>query len=141
MSESGQTTEMNLFALTLLRDRLLPELLQDDESEIIYWAGKALARDVDLTGVMALETFFMDAGFGFLTLTSKKPTEQVWRLDGPVVSARFDENNHASFALEAGFLAQQTQQQLGTGAEAQWEANKQTVVITVMTEIPGTLQP
>ena len=31
MSESGQTTEMNLFALTLLRDRLLPELLQDDE--------------------------------------------------------------------------------------------------------------
>lgn len=141
MSESGQTTEMNLFALTLLRDRLLPELLQDDESEIIYWAGKALARDVDLTGVMALETFFMDAGFGFLTLTSKKPTEQVWRLDGPVVSARFDENNHASFALEAGFLAQQTQQQLGTGAEAQWEANKQTVVITVMTESPGTLQP
>ena len=130
---------MNLFALTLLRDRLLPELLQDDESEIIYWAGKALARDVDLTGVMALETFFMDAGFGFLTLTSKKPTEQVWRLDGPVVSARFDENNHASFALEAGFLAQQTQQQLGTGAEAQWEANKQTVVITVMTENPGTL--
>ncbi|WP_134645229.1 DUF2507 domain-containing protein [Weissella cibaria] len=141
MSESGQTTEMNLFALTLLRDRLLPELLQDDESEIIYWAGKALARDVDLTGVMSLETFFMDAGFGFLTLTSKKPTEQVWRLDGPVVSARFDENNHASFALEAGFLAQQTQQQLGTGAEAQWEANKQTVVITVMTENPGTLQP
>ncbi|MCT0020516.1 YslB family protein [Weissella cibaria] len=141
MSESGQTTEMNVFALTLLRDRLLPELLQDDESEIIYWAGKALARDVDLTGVMALETFFMDAGFGFLTLTSKKPTEQVWRLDGPVVSARFDENNHASFALEAGFLAQQTQQQLGTGAEAQWEANKQTVVITVMTENPGTLQP
>ena len=141
MSESGQTTEMNLFALTLLRDRLLPELLQDDESEIIYWAGKALARDVDLTGVMALETFFMDAGFGFLTLTSKKLTEQVWRLDGPVVSARFDENNHASFALEAGFLAQQTQQQLGTGAEAQWEANKQTVVITVMTENPGTLQP
>lgn len=141
MSESGQTTEMNLFALTLLRDRLLPELLQDDESEIIYWAGKALARDVDLTGVMALETFFMDAGFGFLTLTSKKPTEQVWRLDGPVVSARFDENNHASFALEAGFLAQQTQQQFGTGAEAQWEANKQTVVITVMTENPGTLQP
>ena len=141
MSESGQTTEMNLFALTLLRDRLLPELLQDDESEIIYWAGKALARDVDLTGVMALETFFMDAGFGFLTLTSKKPTEQVWRLDGPVVSARFDENNHASFALEAGFLAQQTQQQLGTGVEAQWEANKQTVVITVMTENPGTLQP
>lgn len=141
MSESGQTTEMNLFALTLLRDRLLPELLQDDESEIIYWAGKAVARDVDLTGVMALETFFMDAGFGFLTLTSKKPTEQVWRLDGPVVSARFDENNHASFALEAGFLAQQTQQQLGTGAEAQWEANKQTVVITVMTENPGTLQP
>lgn len=140
MSESGQTTEMNLFALTLLRDRLLPELLQDDESEIIYWAGRALARDVDLTGVMALETFFMDAGFGFLTLTSKKPTEQVWRLDGPVVSARFDENNHASFALEAGFLAQQTQQQLGTGAEAQWEANKQTVVITVMTENPGTLQ-
>ena len=141
MSESGQTTEMNLFALTLLRDRLLPELLQDDESEIIYWAGKALARDVDLTGVMALETFFMDAGFGFLTLTSKKPTEQVWRLDGPVVSARFDENNHASFALEAGFLAQQTQQQLGTGAEAQWEANKQTVVITVMTQNPGTLHP
>ena len=57
MTESAQTPGLDVFALTLLRDRLLPELLQDDQSEIIYWAGKTLARDVDLHGISAIEAF------------------------------------------------------------------------------------
>ena len=139
MTESAQTPGLDVFALTLLRDRLLPELLQDDQSEIIYWAGKTLARDVDLHGISAIEAFFQETGFGTLTLTTQKPTMQKWRLDGPIVQARFSENPEASFALEAGFIAQQTQQQIGFGAEAQWEASKQAVTLTVMTEAPATL--
>lgn len=92
MTESAQTPGLDVFALTLLRDRLLPELLQDDQSEIIYWAGKTLARDVDLHGISAIEAFFQEAGFGTLTLTTQKPTMQKWRLDGPIVEARFSEN-------------------------------------------------
>ena len=58
MTESAQTPGLDVFALTLLRDRLLPELLQDDQSEIIYWAGKTLVRDVDLHGISAIRNFF-----------------------------------------------------------------------------------
>jgi Protein of unknown function (DUF2507). len=40
----------------------------------------------------------------------------------------------ASFAFEAGFLAQEIQQLTNCGAEAQWEAGKNSVTITVITE-------
>jgi len=138
MTEESQS-ENNLYALTLLRDRLLPELLQDDESNVLYWAGKELARTISLTGITALETFFMDASFGLLTLISQADMTLQWRLEGPVVMSRLQDNESASFALEAGFLAEQVQQQLGIGAEAQWEVRNQTIDITVMTDLPGTL--
>ena len=139
MADVSQS-ENNLYAVTLLRDRLLPELLQNDESNVLYWAGKELARDISLTGITALETFFMEASFGLLTLISQADMTFQWRLEGPIVMARLQDNTSASFALEAGFLAEQVQQQLDIGAEAQWEVENQTVNITVMTDLPGTLE-
>lgn len=139
MADVSQS-ENNLYAVTLLRDRLLPELLQDDESNVLYWAGKELARGISLTGITALETFFMEASFGLLTLISQADMTFQWRLEGPIVMARLQDNTSASFALEAGFLAEQVQQQLNIGAEAQWEVENQTVNITVMTDLPGTLE-
>ncbi|WP_373759152.1 DUF2507 domain-containing protein, partial [Weissella soli] len=37
----------------LLRDRLLPDLLKEDIDEITYWAGKNIAREIDLNGIAA----------------------------------------------------------------------------------------
>ncbi|WP_373751519.1 DUF2507 domain-containing protein [Weissella soli] len=130
----------SLFALMLLRDRLLPDLLKEDIDEITYWAGKNIAREIDLNGIAAIENFFTDAGFGHLTMLSQKAAIQRWQLDGPIIEARLDDNPKASFELEAGFLAQQTEQQVSFGAETQTEISKNKVIFTVMTEVAATLQ-
>ncbi|MDR3190726.1 MAG: YslB family protein [Lactobacillaceae bacterium] len=129
----------NVFALTVLRDRVLPDLFKDDLAEISYWAGKSLAREIELSGIAAIITFFTDAGFGDLTIEVQKNTSQKWQLAGPIVKTRLAENPNANFALEAGFLAQQTEQQLGFGAETQTEIGKNGVTFTVVTAAAGTL--
>jgi hypothetical protein len=134
MADSVSAAPANVFGLILLRDRLLPDLLQDDQQEILYWAGKSLARDVTLNGINALEQFFAAAGFGVLQMTSQKAVEQTWKLTGPVVDERLAENKDASFDLEAGFLAQATEMQLGFGAEAQYKVGKNQITFTVLTE-------
>lgn len=107
MTESIQNQEFDNFSLILLRDYLLPELLQNDESEIIYWAGKSLAMKFKLTSIDDIQRFFISAGFGNLTKTDQKSIEQTWILDGPVIKERLENNLDASFSLETGFLAQQ----------------------------------
>ncbi|MBU7567930.1 YslB family protein [Weissella hellenica] len=139
MTESIQNQEFDNFSLILLRDYLLPELLQNDESEIIYWAGKSLAMKFKLTSIEDIQRFFISAGFGNLTKTDQKSIEQTWILDGPVIKERLENNLDASFSLETGFLAQQIQQLSECGTEAQWSKTKTTVTIRVVTEVPVTL--
>lgn len=134
MTESTVNQNFDIFSLVLLRDHLLPELLQDDQSEITYWAGKSIANEFQLTGANEIQNFFMSAGFGYLSNTSQKSLEQKWLLNGPVVDERLLKHPDASFAFEAGFLAQEIQQLTNCGAEAQWEAGKNSVTITVITE-------
>ena len=136
MTESRQDQEFDIFSLVLLRDHLLPELLQEDQSEITYWAGKSIASEFELAGINEIQNFFMSAGFGYLTNTDQKSSEQKWLLNGPVIDERLRKHPDAVFALEAGFLAQAIQQLTNTGAEAQWDASKDSVTITVMTEEP-----
>ncbi|MCM0582304.1 YslB family protein [Weissella diestrammenae] len=130
----------NIFPIVLLRDRLMPNLFNEDIADITYWAGKSLAREFELHGIKAIIDFFNDAGFGTLTMHSQKATMQKWHLTGQVIETRLNEEKVPDFNLEAGFIAQQTQQQLGFGAEAQVEINKNIVILTVLTESAGTLQ-
>lgn len=137
--ELAATNGLNAFSLTLLRDRLLPEILQEDQNEITYWAGKSLARGIELHGIADIIRFFFDAGFGTLSIEAQNETEQTWHLTGEIVDMRLYENEQASFDLEAGFLAAQTQAQINYGAEAIWKLAKNKVIITVYTEVPATL--
>ncbi|QIL50908.1 YslB family protein [Weissella coleopterorum] len=123
----------NIFPITLLRDHLLPALLTDDLSDITYWAGKDLAREFPLQGISAIVDFFNDAGFGILNIESQKATSQRWILTGSLVERRMSEATKPDFFLEAGFLAQQTEQQIGSSAETQVEFEKDTVILTVLT--------
>lgn len=133
MDESVQSPETNTFALTVLRDRLLPDLLQGDESNILYWAGKGLAQREELNSITAIELCFNRIGFGSLKALSRQGTELKWELSGPVVLARQSERKTPSFYLEAGFLAQAIETISGTGVEAQVEINEH-VVFTVLAE-------
>ncbi|CAM4280040.1 DUF2507 domain-containing protein [Weissella hellenica] len=139
MTESIQNQEFDNFSLILLRDYLLPELLQNDESEIIYWAGKSLAMKLKLISTADIQRFFFSAGFGNLTKINQKSIEQTWVLDGPVIEERLENNLDASFSLETGFLAQQIQQLSECGTEAEWSKTKTSVTIRVVTEMPVTL--
>ncbi|MDR3240786.1 MAG: YslB family protein [Lactobacillaceae bacterium] len=129
----------NVFPLTLLRDRLLPHLFKEDLSEITYWAGKDLAREIELHGINAIIEFFADAGFGTLSIQTQKATMQKWTLSGKIITTRLTESDNPDFSLEAGFIAQQTQQQIGFGAEAQIEIGKNNVNFIILTEAAGIL--
>jgi hypothetical protein len=135
MADSMPLSENSLLPITLLRDHLLPDLLQDDQREILYWAGKALSRDYSLNGIADIEAFFATASFGDITMTSQKATSQTWKLTGPIVEGRLAESKDASFDLEAGFLAQQTEAQVGVrAAEAQYSVGRNSVTFSVLTE-------
>ena len=139
MSSTEPATQFNVFSLTLLRDRLLPSLLQDDQNEILYWAGKDLAHDIYLHGIKSIQQFFFDAGFGDLQITAQNETGQIWTLSGSIVETRINDKKSASFDLEAGFLAAQTERQIEHGAESQYQVEHNSVMFTVMTEVPATL--
>lgn len=103
--------------VTILRDVLLPELLGRDNN-ILYWAGKRLARLFPLAKDEDLPVFFAQAGFGTLKRTKAKRNNQYFELSGPEVILRQQLNSNADFLLEAGFLAETIQNQLGFITEA-----------------------
>lgn len=126
------------FALNLLRDLLIPDILQEDTSSISYWAGKNLARNYPLAVGEPLTIFFLNAGFGELTKLTEKGPHQTWQLAGDFVTNRFIATaNKPDFNLEAGFLAQQIEQFTDVVAEANFEIDvkNKIVVLNVQTEV------
>lgn len=116
MQKTGETEVdqfIPMFGYDLLREDVLPDLLGSDHQQIMYWAGKSLARKYRVTSVEHLEDFFKKAGFGDLTLVKMKRTVMIFEL----VSTRFNHKKTISAPLEAGFLAQQVETIKGHIAE------------------------
>jgi predicted hydrocarbon binding protein len=97
------------FGFELLREVLLPDILGQDHPQMLYWAGKGLARKYPVNSIEELSTFFESAGWGSLTLLHKKNNEMEFELDGELISIRFNKANDYTFQLEAGFIAEQLQ--------------------------------
>lgn len=95
--------QVNSFALTLLRDGLLQNLLQEDYPHILYWAGKEIARQFPFDALASVVEFFDNAGFGHLEIASQDSKNQRWTLTGDLVQQRLNLNRSADFSLEAGF--------------------------------------
>ncbi|WP_239254764.1 YslB family protein [Listeria ilorinensis] len=112
------------FGYGLLRDYLLPDLLGDETPHILYWAGKDLARKFPLDTYQAIEQFFVQASFGELSMIKEKKDELRLLLSGEEVARRFDAQETPSFKLEAGFLAEQLQNQRRLYTEAYDEINQ-----------------
>lgn len=94
--------------ISLLRDRLLPNLLGEEHSAILYWAGKELARQSPASSEENIVQFFRLNGFGSLSLDKKRRKAAHYILSGSVVSSRLEKHN-PSFSLECGFLAEHYQ--------------------------------
>lgn len=99
-------------AVALIRDALLPEILGADNN-ILYWAGKRLARNFPIAKDEEIPVFFEQADWGELKRIKSKKDQQYFQLTGDVVKMRQKLNPRSEFLLEAGFLAETIQNQLG----------------------------
>nr|WP_141432054.1 YslB family protein [Bacillus sp. 03113] len=113
-----------VFGYELLREVLIPDLLGKDAAEILYWAGKKLARKYPLKSYEEAVHFFQEAGWGQLTLKSEKKNEQEFELEGPIVTKRLSKKEECFFQLEAGFLAQQIEHQKNVVSEGYEQPKK-----------------
>ncbi|HRL00713.1 MAG TPA: DUF2507 domain-containing protein, partial [Trichococcus flocculiformis] len=84
----------------------LGNILGEHTDEILYWAGKDLARQFPLKSQEDLYEAMIYCGFGQLELLKKEKNAQQYRLESDLVTVR-TQNEQVSFQLEAGFLAQQ----------------------------------
>jgi hypothetical protein len=109
--EKDQEAMVPTFAYELLRDHLIPDLLGKNTNDILYWAGKHIARKFPLTGHEEIVSFFQEAGWGTLYLKQTGKTENTYLLSGKMVEKRMAIRSDANFKLETGFLSQQIEQQ------------------------------
>ncbi|SFB16790.1 MULTISPECIES: YslB family protein [unclassified Bacillus (in: firmicutes)] len=106
------------FGYELLRDTLLPELLGKNTPEILYWAGKRLARKYPLQTMDEIIDFYEKASWGTLILKKETKSEMEFELVSPLLSSRNSTKAEHFFQLEAGFLAQQIEYHKETITEA-----------------------
>ncbi|EXJ23162.1 hypothetical protein ADIAL_1309 [Alkalibacterium sp. AK22] len=109
--------------LALIRDTLLPNLLKEDQSAILYWAGKELARDFAFSDFQELAQAVKRLSFGTIELKEHKKTAYRIHLTGAAIESRLKRNQKADFSLEAGFLAEAIQQLSGYYSEGSWQTS------------------
>ncbi len=131
--EELQDINVPAFGFELLREVLIPDILGQDHPQMLYWAGKGLARKFPVDSLEELSAFFQKAGWGNLSLVHNKKSEMEFELSGELISIRFKKSNEHTFQMEAGFIAEQLQslnnQITETYEQVKKRANK--VVFTV----------
>lgn len=105
MTENNEKT-VPAFGYEILRDYLLPNILGKHEKDILYWAGKDLARKFPCSDIQLIATFFQDAGWGNLTLEKEMKDGYIFHLSNGPELLHIKER---TFRLEAGFIAEQVQ--------------------------------
>ncbi|MFL6554873.1 MAG: YslB family protein [Bacillus sp. (in: firmicutes)] len=115
--DTDEPKTISIFGYELIREILLPEILGKDTPEILYWAGKRLARKFPLTDIAQIMDFFTKASWGQLEIKKEKKTEIQFELMSPVIVPRVKSKAEYFFQLEAGFLAQQIELQKEANAE------------------------
>lgn len=134
---SEQTNDVSsgipVFGYELIRDELLPNILGKESSYILYWAGKDLARKYPLQNMDEIFDFFVKAGWGQLSIIREGKQIMEFELTSPIIKERLKKREQSTFQIEAGFLAQQVEQQKKVVAEAYEHPKKRAgkVIITV----------
>lgn len=115
--DSEESRTVSIFGYELIREIVLPEILGKDITEILYWAGKRLARKYPLNTFDEMKEFFAKASWGQLEITSENKDEMEFELMSPLIVSRVKSKAEHFFQLEAGFLAQQIEFQKEVIAE------------------------
>jgi predicted hydrocarbon binding protein len=115
--ESKEPRNISLFGYELIREFILPDILGKDTPEILYWAGKRLARKHPLNSLDEIIDFFSKASWGQLELIKERKDEIEFELVSPLIVSRVKSKAEHFFQIEAGFLAQQIELQKQVIAE------------------------
>jgi predicted hydrocarbon binding protein len=115
---SDEMRTVSIFGYELIRETLLPEILGKDTPEILYWAGKRLARKFPLNNIDEIIDFFSRASWGELKIKNEGKDELEFELASPLFVSRVKSKSEHFFQLEAGFLAQQIESQKKVISEA-----------------------
>lgn len=108
------------FGYEIIRDQILSSILGKHEADILYWAGKDLARKFPLFSLNETYPFFKEAGWGDLILEKEDKDEAIYTLSADPTFLNIEKR---CFRLEAGFLAAQTERNLGFLTECYEEKN------------------
>jgi len=127
--ESMENTEqltIPAFGYELMREVLIPEILGKETPEILYWAGKHLARKFPLVSMDEVISFFEEAGWGHLKVIKEEKHGMELEITSPLISRHLQLKTDGCYKLEAGFLAEQIQTQKKVRTEAYEEVMKKT---------------
>jgi len=130
---AANAAHTTVLSVEILRDALLPNLLGDDSSGILYWAGKDLARKFPVDSDADLVTFFDQAGWGHLVITHTSNDLLTYELTGEPVARRNAAIKTPDYMLETGFLAEQAAQRFNCVSEAKITATKRLKVQLAVT--------
>ena len=108
------------FGYELIRDNILRSVLGKHEEEVLYWAGKELARKFPLFSIEEATSFFEQAGWGTLAVEKEGKDSAIFLLTGDADILKFEER---CFRIEAGFLAEQIQKLNGYLTECYEQKN------------------
>ena len=133
--ENVDTLTENYFAVSVLRDFILPDLLDKDTVELLYWAGKNLSRQLILD-MESLPELFVKAGFGKLEIVKQTPTSYTYKLTGPEVEQRFDTNNDdPEFSLETGIIAETVEKTISAYSLGTYTVNSKAKSVSIKIQI------
>lgn len=94
------------FGYEIIRDHILSSILGKHENDVLYWAGKELARKFPCKSQDELIAFFADACWGTLELMKESKDGRIFQLTNDPEILQIKQR---SFRLEAGFIAEQIQ--------------------------------
>lgn len=115
----NENEAVSVFGYELIREVLIHEILGNDAPEILYWAGKRLARKYPTNTLEEMIEFFQKASWGSLSVNKESRNEMDFVLFSPLIKERCQQkNNNCTFQLEAGFIAQQIELQKNVHCEA-----------------------
>lgn len=125
------SNSVSLFGYELIRNEVLKNILGKNANELLYWAGKEIARNHKVETQEGLVDFFKETSWGNLVLTKQTKDGLVFELTGDVVENRIMNNDDAEFNIETGFLAAQTELSIKKSTDAIYEINKRKKLVKI----------
>lgn len=129
--EAADSLTVPAYGYELIREILIPELLGRETPDLLYWAGKRIARLFPLQAIEEAYAFFQKVGWGNLEVVKQTKNEITYHLSSELIEKRLKEKGKCTFQLEAGYLAQQYEQTKNVITEAFEDPKRKNHKVTI----------